>query len=86
MTILRTLKNLKFACYHGTELQMKDALIQCGKYDVVIYGHTHKCEYEKTGNTLALNPGTAHGFGNSATVMIFDTHTKEAEIVTLSDK
>ena len=75
--------NLRFACYHGTELQIKDALVECGKYDVVLYGHTHKCENIKIGNTLVLNPGTTHGFEFKPTVMLFDTRTKEAELIDL---
>ncbi|MFV1977693.1 MAG: metallophosphoesterase [Candidatus Scalindua sp.] len=75
--------DIKFACYHGTEPQLKDALIECGKYDVVIYGHTHKCENTRVGSTLVLNPGTAHGFWNKATIIIFDTQTKEPEFINL---
>lgn len=74
---------LKFACYHGTEWQLRNSLIECGKYDVVAYGHTHRCEDTKVGNTLVLNPGTAHGFWERATVMIFDTAIREAEIIDL---
>ena len=75
--------NIKFACYHGSELRIKDALIECGKYDVVIYGHTHKYVNAKTGNTLVLNPGTVHGFEFKPTVMVFHTGTKEAELIDL---
>jgi hypothetical protein len=32
---------LKFAAYHGTESGITEALIQCGKYDIVLSGHTH---------------------------------------------
>lgn len=74
---------LRFACYHGSEPQLKDALVECGKYDVVLCGHTHECINETTGNTLVLNPGTAHGFGDRATVMIFDTRTKTSEFIEL---
>ena len=74
---------LTFACYHGSEPQITNALIQCGKYDVVIYGHTHRCRNETSGSTLALNPGTAHGCGGEATIMIFDTETKETERIDL---
>ncbi|MFQ5940260.1 MAG: metallophosphoesterase [Nitrososphaerales archaeon] len=74
---------IKFAVYHGTEPQLKDALIECRKYDVVIYGHTHSLENTRVGNTLVLNPGTAHGFGGKATVVIFDTQTKHPEFIDL---
>ncbi|MBE43945.1 MAG: metallophosphoesterase [Thaumarchaeota archaeon] len=74
---------IKFAVYHGTEPQLRDALIECKKYDVVIYGHTHVLENTKIGKTLVINPGTAHGFGDKATVLIFDTQTKQPEFIEL---
>ena len=74
---------LRFACYHGTEPQLRDALIECGRYDLVIYGHTHKCVDETKGNTRVLNPGTVHGFGDRATVMVFDTKNRQVEIIDL---
>jgi putative phosphoesterase len=74
---------LKFACYHGTELPIQDALVKCSTYDVVLYGHTHKCENIRLGKTLVLNPGTSHGFGDKATIMIFDTQTSQAELIEL---
>jgi putative phosphoesterase len=75
--------NIKCACYHGTEPQLKDALIECGKYDVVMYGHTHECVNTRIGNTLVLNPGSVHGFRDKATVVIFDTQTRHAEFINL---
>lgn len=33
---------MRFAVYHGTSLAMKEQLIKSGKYDVFIYGHTHR--------------------------------------------
>lgn len=74
---------LTFACYHGTEPQLKDALIESGKYDIVLSGHTHAPEIQTTGGTLALNPGTAHGFWRRATVMVFDTAHRLPEIIEL---
>ena len=74
---------LKFACYHGTEPRIKEALIECGKYDVFLYGHTHKVRNEKVGNTLVLNPGTVHGFEHGPTIMIFDTKTQVPEVINL---
>ncbi len=75
--------NLKFACYHGTEWQLKNALVESGRYDVVLYGHTHKCESMKIGDTLVLNPGTTHGFEYKPTIMIFDTRSKQTEFIDL---
>ncbi len=76
-------EGLKFACYHGTESPITEALIECGTYDVVLYGHTHAREDRRKGKTLVLNPGTSHGFGNRASIMIFDTQTGKAECVSL---
>ena len=74
---------LKFACYHGTEPGIKDAIIECGKYDVFLYGHTHKVRNERVGKTLVLNPGTVHGFEHKPTIMIFDTESQISEVINL---
>jgi putative phosphoesterase len=77
--------NLIFAVYHGTNSRRKESLIQCGKYDVVVCGHTHRVQNKKVGKTLVLNPGTANGwfFGYSATAAIFDTQTRKADFIHL---
>jgi putative phosphoesterase len=74
-----------FAVYHGTKLELKNSLIQSGKYDVVICGHTHRTENTNTGKTLVLNPGTAKGwfFGYNATIGIFDTQSKRMELINI---
>lgn len=77
------LDGIKFACYHGTIEKLRDALIESGKYDVVFYGHDHEFANKKVGNTLAINPGTAHGFEVKPTIAIFDTKSKQAEIIGL---
>jgi len=43
-----------------------------GEYDVVIYGHTHKQDVRKVGNTLVINPGQASGwwFSKSEVVVL----------------
>ena len=75
---------LHIACYHGTVPEITEALILCGKYEVVLSGHTHEMHHETRGNVLVLNPGSVHGFGNTPTVAILDTVTKKAEIIELS--
>ncbi len=72
---------LLIACYHGSEPQLKDALIECGKYNVVIYGHTHQCRNEMVGSTLVINPGTVHGFGLEATIAILNTETSKTDFI-----
>ena len=68
--------SLSFACYHGTDSAITSALIRSGQYDVVLCGHTHQAVQEQIGKTLFINPGTAHGTGHRASVVIFDTLTK----------
>ncbi len=58
--------------------------IASGKYDVVIFGHTHKPEVKKQGRTLAVNPGETGGWlTGQSTVALIDLEKMEAEIVQL---
>ncbi len=75
---------LKIACYHGTEPALTEALIDCKKYDVVLFGHTHEVRHETRNGVIALNPGSAHGFEKPGTVATLDTKTKEVKIVELA--
>ncbi len=52
--------SIRFGIYHGTNVFMKNSLIECGKYDVFVFGHTHKKENYMNKKTLVLNPGSAH--------------------------
>ena len=36
---------------------MLDEVIVSGRYDLVIYGHTHRQDIRKVGKTLVINPG-----------------------------
>ena len=76
-------KQGKIALYHGTDSTILNALIRCGKYKIVITGHTHEVENRLDGVTRVLNPGTAHGFGKQATIMLYDTALDQAEVVEL---
>ena len=77
--------DLLIAVYHGTNFNKRESLIQSGKYNVVIYGHTHKADNKVVGKTIVINPGTANGwfFGYKATAAIFDTVSKECDFVDL---
>jgi putative phosphoesterase len=76
---------IKLVIYHGTSSSKKEFLINSGKYDLVIYGHTHRKARNKIGRTIVVNPGTAKGwfFGFYATIAVFDTHTRIIEFVSL---
>jgi putative phosphoesterase len=71
------------AVYHGTIPDIKEALGHCGMYRAVISGHTHKIENRLEGRTRMLNPGSAHGFGKEATIMIYETTEDSVDIMTL---
>jgi putative phosphoesterase len=100
-----------FGMYHGTDEQLKKKLVDSGKYDVIITGHTHRIEMpsvhstinpndekqqdgnkirKNDGQTLVLNPGTAHrkvdsisGAFKEGGIIIFDTENKDYKFVNL---
>ena len=60
-----------------------DALAKCGKYDVVIRGHTHKMEI-LNGETMIINPGEVCGYvSGEQTVVLLDTDDLSFEVVYL---
>ena len=73
----------RLAAYHGTVSVILTALIRSQDYEVVVSGHTHRVEDRQEGKTRVLNPGSAHGFGQEATVMVYDTATGLAELIAL---
>ncbi|MGN7611392.1 metallophosphoesterase [Magnetococcales bacterium HHB-1] len=78
-----TIDKRKIAVYHGTVTQITESLILGGLFDVVITGHTHKVVDTMEKKVRALNPGSIHGFDETATFMIYDTETDHAEVLTL---
>lgn len=78
-----TIQGRRLGVYHGTEPAIKRALIASGQYRILIFGHTHRAESRWEGETLVLNPGTCHGFGSPATVMILDLSAETTELIPL---
>jgi len=74
-----TVHKLKFAVYHGTHAEITQSLEKSGMYDVVISGHTHEANVETVGDTISINPGSIHGFGQDPMIAFFDTETKNME-------
>jgi putative phosphoesterase len=55
-----------------------------GRYDIVIFGHTHKPAAQKEGRTLLLNPGETGGWlTGKCSAALLDPEKLEAEIVVL---
>jgi uncharacterized protein len=44
-----------FGIYHGTDEQLKKKLVDSGKYDVIITGHTHRIEMPSVHSTINPN-------------------------------
>jgi uncharacterized protein len=84
-TLETTYDGLRFALYHGTNYIRRESLIESKKFDVVIYGHTHRKIIKNYGKTLVINPGAAKGwiFGLYATAAIFDTYNRSVEFINL---
>ncbi len=76
---------LNIAVYHGTYPEITASLHESGRYDVVVSGHTHERVEKTVGDTLAINPGTANGFDETASIAFLDTETKEVEFVFLDE-
>ncbi|WP_117592869.1 metallophosphoesterase [Haloprofundus halophilus] len=74
-----TFDDLDVAVYHGTSGTLVDALVDCGDYDYVLHGHTHRREVEERGETVRVNPGglPIPGADDAFHVAVLDTETGE---------
>lgn len=88
------LDGLKFGIYHGQDIKKKEKMINSGKFDVFVYGHSHTRDPSNSspnivGKTLILNPGNTHREENleylqkpyfqKPSIIIFDSITKNFE-------
>ncbi len=76
--------DLSFAVYHGTHPEITESLEHCGKYDVVISGHTHEPKLDTIGDTISINPGSVNGFDGDAMVALFNTQTRQVQFKELN--
>jgi len=83
------IEGLRFLVLHGYRspemtINIAHKLAETGKYDVVAYGHTHRPEQQKIGETLVLNPGEVCGYlSHVSTIMVLDTKRMEVRKITL---
>jgi len=78
-----TISEHSFAVVH--EPLAVDALAKSGKFEVVVYGHSHRPDIRKEGSTLIINPGKAARLHKGkSTVVILQMDTMEAELIELS--
>ncbi|GAB6055318.1 metallophosphoesterase [Methanobacterium alkalithermotolerans] len=86
LCILEDFKDISYgkrriAVIHGHLPPLVDSLVHCGKYDIVIRGHTHQFEISN-GKTMLINPGECCGYltGKKSLVLI-DPHDLSYEMV-----
>ncbi len=61
-----------------------DRYTASGKYEVIIFGHTHEAEVKRKKGVLLINPGETGGWiSGKSTVVLVDPSTWETEIVIL---
>jgi uncharacterized protein len=64
-----------------------DDLAESQKYEVIIYGHTHRTDLRKIGKTLIINPGECGGWlSGKSTIALLDLENLEAKIINLAYK
>ena len=77
----------KFVIIHGVGSIEKTkswsySLAKSGNYDYVLYGHTHRVDVKKVGNTIVMNPGEACGYlTGKRTFAFLDVDTGKIEII-----
>jgi len=72
----------KGAVLHGTQEDIVSALVECGKYDFVLRGHTHTPLIEKKGKTILVNPGALSGYlAKKRSYAIIDTEKMDAKLI-----
>jgi putative phosphoesterase len=86
-TMSLNIRGRKIFVYHGESDDIVKALITCGKYDAVFYGHTHVASNTVVGKTLSLNPGTLMLVTDrnikGASFAIYDTVKNSAKLIRL---
>lgn len=73
---LRASKKIAFVHFK----EKAEALAKTGKYDLVVFGHSHQSETYKIGETHLVNPGTVGGLYNRASFAVYDTQNEKIDI------
>jgi len=67
---------------HMPKQETIDALVNSGKFDIILSGHTHNIVNRKENGVLIINPGELCGYlTNKPTFAIINTETMDAEII-----
>ncbi|MCW4008235.1 MAG: metallophosphoesterase [Candidatus Bathyarchaeota archaeon] len=77
-------EGFRIALLHGDETELLNALINCGGFDAVVYGHFHAEVSRVNGRTLVVNPGEVCGYiTGKTTLALLDTVKREVWVVPL---
>jgi uncharacterized protein len=84
------LDGVLFGIYHGTDEQLKRKLVDSGKYDVIITGHTHRIEMPSVhNNTINLNDEKKQDGNkihkNGGPTLVLNPGTAHRKVDTISD-
>lgn len=74
----------KIAMLHGENKDLLETIVECGFFDLVVYGHTHKVEVNEVGKTLVINPGEVCGYltGESSLALV-NIENKKVNVIKL---
>ncbi len=62
-----------------------DDAVESGRYDLVVYGHTHNQDIRQLGHTLIVNPGEATDWlTGTGHIVILDLSTMDYEVIPLT--
>ncbi len=64
-------------------VEIVDALASGGRWDAVLYGHTHEARVDYIKGRLILNPGDGGGVLNKPTAALLDLESLRARLVSL---
>ena len=76
----------KIAVFHGHLYEVTQLMVESGKYDLVVTGHTHEPHIKTVKSTLWINPGCVCGVSENekvttATVALYNSTTNQARII-----
>ena len=79
------INGFKIALIHGENKDLLDTIIECGIFNLVAYGHTHKIDISEIGKTLVINPGEVCGYlSGESSLAIVEVETKKVNIIKLT--
>jgi len=74
----------KIALLHGHDRERLAGCMECGLYDLVVYGHTHRSAITRTGKSLCINPGEVCGYlTGDPGIALYTTGDRNARLIHL---